>query len=158
MPIHILEFYFQSWKQQPTNERNIHSWYSNIYPTRCKVTQFILSGICSTCFGWYIHPSSGARTTVSTTSGICHTVTVTCRLAAGSRWQIQDAVDTVDRPPNDGWRYHPKHVKQIPDKINCVTLHLVGYMFEYSYDARTHERQTLSKFKFWTVVFLFPYS
>ena len=22
---------------------------------------------------------------------------------------------------------HPKHVEQFPDKINCVTLHLVGY-------------------------------
>ena len=29
---------------------------------------------CSTCFGWYHHPSSGAQTTVSTGSGICHTV------------------------------------------------------------------------------------
>jgi hypothetical protein len=52
---------------------------SNIYPTRCNVTQFILSGNCSTCFGWYYHPSSGAHTTVSTASGICHTVTATCR-------------------------------------------------------------------------------
>jgi hypothetical protein len=32
-------------------------------------------GNCSTCFGWYPHPSSGAKTTVSTASGICHTVT-----------------------------------------------------------------------------------
>ena len=38
-----------------------------------------ISGICSTCFGWYIHPSSGAHTTVSTASGIGHTVTVICR-------------------------------------------------------------------------------
>jgi hypothetical protein len=29
--------------------------------------------------------------------------------------------------PDDGWRYHPKHVEQFPDKTNCVTLHLVGY-------------------------------
>jgi len=27
--------------------------YSNIYPTRCNVTQIILSGNCSTCFAWY---------------------------------------------------------------------------------------------------------
>jgi hypothetical protein len=26
---------------------------------------------------------------------------------------------------DDGWWYHPKHVEQFPDKINCVTLHLV---------------------------------
>ena len=28
---------------------------------------------------WYHHPSSGAQKTVSTASGICHTVTATCR-------------------------------------------------------------------------------
>ena len=53
-------------------------FYSNIYPTRCNVTQFILSGNCCTCFGWYHHPSSGAQTTVSTASGICHTVITIC--------------------------------------------------------------------------------
>jgi len=53
--------------------------YSNIYPTRCNVTQFILSGNCATCFGWYHHPSSGAQTAVSTASGICHTVIAICR-------------------------------------------------------------------------------
>jgi len=37
-----------------------------------------ISGNCSTCFGWYFHPSSGAHTTVSTASGICHIVTVIC--------------------------------------------------------------------------------
>ena len=35
-------------------------------------------GNCSTCFGWYLHPSSGAHTTVSTASGACQTVTATC--------------------------------------------------------------------------------
>jgi hypothetical protein len=34
---------------------------------------------CSTCFGRYYHPSSGAQITVSTASGICYTVTTTCR-------------------------------------------------------------------------------
>jgi hypothetical protein len=43
-------------------------------------------------------------------------------------------------PAASGWKYHPKHVEQFPDKINCVTLHLVGYILEYSYLARTHER------------------
>ena len=32
-------------------------------------------------------------------------------------------------PAAIGW-YHPKHVEQFPDKINCVTLHLVGYRLE----------------------------
>jgi hypothetical protein len=47
--------------------------------------------------------------------------------------------------------YHPKHVDQFTHThththihiiyiyINCVTLHLFGYIFEYIYDARFHE-------------------
>jgi hypothetical protein len=54
--------------------------------------------------------------------------------------KIPDAVDTVVCAIADGWWYHPKHVEQFPDKINCVTLHLVGYILEYYYSARTHER------------------
>jgi hypothetical protein len=42
------------------------------------VTQFILSGNCSTCFGRYHHPSSEAHTTVSTASGVCYTVIAVC--------------------------------------------------------------------------------
>jgi uncharacterized membrane protein YvbJ len=38
-----------------------------------------MSGNCSTCFEWYFHPSSGAHTTLSTASGICHNVTAICR-------------------------------------------------------------------------------
>jgi hypothetical protein len=41
-----------------------------------------------------------------------------------------DAVDTVVCVPDDGWRYHPKHVEQFPVKINCVTLQPVGYIVE----------------------------
>jgi len=101
-----------------------------------------ISGNCSTCFGWYPHPSSGAHTTVSAASGICQTVTVTCRhpssgahttvsTASGicqtvtatcryrqvavTVWQIPDAVDTVVCASDDGWGYHPKHVEQFPD-------------------------------------------
>ena len=43
----------------------------NKFPTRCNYTQFILSVNCSTCFGWSLHPSSGAQITVSTASGTC---------------------------------------------------------------------------------------
>ena len=38
-----------------------------------------ISGNCCTCFGWYLHPSSEGRTTVSTAFGICHTVMATFR-------------------------------------------------------------------------------
>jgi hypothetical protein len=45
---------------------------------KMQLTQFI-SENCSICFEWYFHPSSGAHTTVSTASGICHNVTAICR-------------------------------------------------------------------------------
>jgi hypothetical protein len=37
-----------------------------------------ISGNCSTCVRWFLHPSSGAHTTVTTVSGTCQTVTATC--------------------------------------------------------------------------------
>jgi hypothetical protein len=43
-------------------------------------------GNCSTCFGWYFHPSPGGHTNVSTASGICHTVTVICRYQLELVW------------------------------------------------------------------------
>jgi hypothetical protein len=47
-------------------------------------------GNCSTCFGWYFHTSSGAHTTLSTASGICHTVTANCRYRGriGTGWSV----------------------------------------------------------------------
>ena len=37
------------------------------------------------------------------------------RQVAVTVWQVPDAVDTVVCAPDDGWRYHPKHVQQFPD-------------------------------------------
>jgi len=93
--------------------------YSNMYATRCNFKQFILSGNCSTCFGRYLHPSSGAQTTVSTASGICQIVTVISRYRGRVEtglsvlWvaHVPDALDKVVCAPEDGWRYHPKHVE-----------------------------------------------
>jgi hypothetical protein len=52
-----------SWEPDIWTDTHIYSladvllWnYSNIYQTRCNITQFILSGNYSTCFGWYHHP------------------------------------------------------------------------------------------------------
>ena len=61
---------------------------------------------------------------VSAASGICHTVTATCRyrgrdgssstIAAGSSNGVTNArcCSTVVCAPDDGWRNHPKHVEQ----------------------------------------------
>jgi len=43
------------------------------------IYNLFISVNCFTCFGWYLHPSSGAHITVSTVSGIIGTVTATCR-------------------------------------------------------------------------------
>jgi len=47
--------------------------------------------------------------------------------------------------PDDGWRYHPKHVEQFPDKIDCVKLHLVGYIY---WNVLTMHGPMNFKFKF----------
>jgi len=49
-----------------SSSSNIPRQYIPIYIQQdAHVTQFILSGNCSTCFGWYFHPPSGVQTTVS---------------------------------------------------------------------------------------------
>ena len=64
------------------------------------IQSLFISVNCSTCFGWYFHPSSGVYNTVSTVSGITETVTATCR-ERGSRQVavtvsvMPDTVDTV---------------------------------------------------------------
>jgi hypothetical protein len=59
--------------------------------------------------------------TLHTTSGICHTGSLTAYYEAVNKawllpaamtvWQITHAVDTVVCAPDDGWWYHPKHVE-----------------------------------------------
>jgi len=92
----------------------VHRKYIPIYIQQDATLHILfISGTCSTCFGWYLHPSSGAHTNVSTTSGICRTV-IAVAVAVTVR-QIPDVVDTVVCAPDDGWRYHPKHAEQVPD-------------------------------------------
>ena len=52
-------------------------WYISNKMQRYTVYLFLEN--CSTCFGWHLHPYSGAHTTVFTVSGTCQTVTATCR-------------------------------------------------------------------------------
>jgi len=73
------------------------------------IYSLFISANCCTCFGWYLHPSSGGHITVSTVSGIAETVIVTCR---ERDWTGSHRVIWA---PDDGWRYHPKHVQQFAD-------------------------------------------
>ena len=49
---------------------------------------------CATCFGWYLHQSPGAHTTVFTVAGTCQTVTATFRYCGrfgtglGVMWEL----------------------------------------------------------------------
>ena len=43
------------------------------------IYSLFISSNCSTCFEWYLHPSSGAHIAVSTVFVIIQTVTATCR-------------------------------------------------------------------------------
>ena len=59
---------------------SVHCKYIPIYIQQdATLYSLFISGNFSTCFGWYLRPSSGAHTNVSTASGISHTVTVTRR-------------------------------------------------------------------------------
>ena len=65
--------------QKPEESHPINTHRSSLTPTRVENTTFLLIYFqqdatlhslflenCSTCFGWYLHPSSGAHTTVFT--------------------------------------------------------------------------------------------
>jgi hypothetical protein len=75
----------------------------------------------STCFGWYLHPSSGTNVSVSTAPGISNwpgaavPVKSRSRQVAVTVLLMPGAVDTVTLAPDDGWIYHPKHVEQFAD-------------------------------------------
>jgi hypothetical protein len=67
-----LSFILLMWRiRRAPNSIPIYSYIQTDVTSR----NLFISGKCSTCFGWYFHTSSGAHTTVSTASGICHTVT-----------------------------------------------------------------------------------
>ena len=52
---------------------------------------------CSTCFGWYLHPSSGVHITVSTVLKplLLHVVSVTLTTGSNNGFNNPDTVDTV---------------------------------------------------------------
>jgi len=76
-------------------------YVSMIIQQDATIYSLFISANCSTCFGWYLHPSSGAHITVSTVSGIIETVAATCPIQSRSRQVavtvsiMPDTVDTV---------------------------------------------------------------
>jgi len=54
---------------------------------------------------------------------------------------IPQAVNTVSSAPEDGGNYRPKHVEQIEIINKLLLLHLVGCLYYYISDARSHKYQ-----------------
>jgi len=113
-------------------------WGPNSIPIYSYIQQdatlhsLFISGNCSTCFEWYFHPPSGAHTTVSTASGICHTVTAFCRYRGrvGTGLSVLWVAYATHSAPDAGWKYHPKHVEQFPD-INKQCNVASCWIYEY---------------------------
>jgi len=86
----------------------VHRKYIPIYIQKdAALHSLFISGNCSTCFGWYLHPSSGAHTTTSTVSGICHTVTAICRYRGG----VGTAVPTALHVSNGTSTHHQERIQ-----------------------------------------------
>ena len=61
-------------------------------------------------------------------------------------WQVPDAVDTVVCAPDDGLRYHPKHVEQFPD-INKLCNGASCWIYIRIY-LRCTDPWTLNKYRY----------
>ena len=79
----LLFFFFDYFSVFDVHE-SVHREYISIYVQQdATLPTLFIYGNCSTCFGCYFHPTSGAHTTVSTASGICPTFTATCCYRVG---------------------------------------------------------------------------
>jgi hypothetical protein len=96
-----------------------------------------VSGNCSKCFGWYFHPSSGAHTTVSTASGICHTFTAIGRY----RGRVGTGLSVLWVAC--GWRTPPTaHSKDIHKEMLPIwAVFICGYPLLHPYFLPTKNAQ-----------------
>jgi hypothetical protein len=99
--------------------------YSNIYPTRCNVTQFIYIWKLLYMFRVVLPPIiRSANNCIYSIWYLSHRY---CYLplswkTAITVWQVPEAVYTVVCTPDDGWWYHPKHVEQFPGKNELCNI------------------------------------
>ena len=117
--------------------------YANNCPTRCNYIQLIY--ICKPFYMFRVVPVlswtwlEGSWVPVQSRS---RQVAVTVLL-------LPNAVDTVTWAPDDGWRYHPKHVEQFAD-IN--KLHIVASCWIVIDTNKTVFRDVCSKTKKWKLL------
>ena len=82
---------------------SVHRKYIPIYFQQDATLHILfISWNRSTCFGWYLHPSSGAHTVVSTASGSYQSVTATCpyRGRVGTQFQFFHDVNKLCKVPS----------------------------------------------------------
>jgi hypothetical protein len=100
----------------------VHRKYIPIYIQQdASLYSLVIPGNCSTCFGRYFHPSSGAHTTVSTASGICHTVTATCIASTCFGWYLHPSSGAHTTVPTASGICHTVTATCIAGSSNCVT-------------------------------------
>jgi hypothetical protein len=83
--------FLQSTSSLVSPQMNVTTEYSFRYISNKMqhYTVYLFLENCSTCFGWYLHPSSGAHTSAFTACGTCQTVTATCRYRGRVGTEIQ---------------------------------------------------------------------
>ena len=128
----------------------VNTWYTQIYIQQDATLHGLsISGNCSTCFGWYFHPSSGAHTTVFVKPLLLPVAVVEeleLRCSSNSSTTATGSsnglTSTVVCAPDDGWKYHPKHVEQFPeiDKL----CNVVSSWIYISVHLRSTDQQTFN--------------
>jgi hypothetical protein len=106
-----------------------------------KSHSLFISVNCSTCFGWYFHPSSGTHTTVSIAFGICHTVTAICRYRGRVGTGLSVLWVMVDLPRNIKY---PNNISKWQMGFNSAFKRL-RYHLSYCLEGPTKHMQHLSQ-------------
>jgi len=85
----------------------------NNYPTWCKLYSLFISANRSTCFGWYLHPSSRAHITVSTVLRPLLLPAVSVTLTAGSSNGLNNArYCRYSDMSSSGWMEIPSEIRR----------------------------------------------
>ena len=94
--------------------------FLKIKPTTCTTFSNLFLELNSTCFGQFLHPSSGVFHCTHS-NGICHTGLLAAVEQDGTSWFCSTAVSkhvwhipllcVQWKTPDDGWRNCPKHVQ-----------------------------------------------
>jgi len=122
--------------------RSVHRKYILLYISNKmqRHTGLFISGNCSTCFGWYLHPSSGAHTTVSTASGICRTVTAPSRWRYSPGWALASSTMCLQASRFLALSFHsfkPIFLRSMDTSFSHLVfglpLRLVAYSFPYKH-------------------------